>query len=230
MARPQSSPEKTMTGVPQRISGGAVLGLTALVCLMAFVRPAVAAQSGFQEEVTRIERALALRPGATVADIGAGDGKYSVALAKIVGPSGHLYATEISEKSREEIREAVADAGLENVTVIEAGATTTGLPDGCCDAVLMRNVYHHLTDPVAIDAGVLRALKPGGLFAVVDFPPGLRLPGTPDGLPENRSGHGISPELVQSEVIAAGFEVVTVDDEWPSGWFADPFCVVFRKP
>jgi predicted methyltransferase len=220
-----------MTVLSTRSARNLMFALTALTCVMVQVRPALAAESsGIAEEVARIERVLSLRAGATVADIGAGDGKYSVALAKAVGPTGHVYATEIDEQSREEIREAVTRAGLANVTVVEAGATVTGLPDGCCDAVLMRNVYHHLTDPAAIDAGVFRALKPGGLFAVIDFRPAARLsPSKPDGTPENGGGHGTSPEIVQGEVVAAGFEVVTVDEEWPSA-FADPFCVVFRRP
>jgi predicted methyltransferase len=218
-----------MTVLPARGVRNLILALMAFACASAQMRPVLAAQSGgFDEEVARIERALSLRAAMTVADIGAGGGEYSVAIAKAVGTEGHVYATEITEENREEIRAAVTKAGLANVTVVQAGAGVTGLPDGCCDAVFMRNVYHHLTDPAAIVAGVLRALKPGGVFAVIDFRPTARL--SPDGSPENSGGHGVAPEHVQSEVIAAGFEVVTVDEDWPSAGFGDPFCVVFRKP
>ena len=56
-----------------------------------------------------------------VADIGAGDGRFSVAVARRVGPEGHVYATEIDPESLERIRESVREAGLENVTVLAAG-------------------------------------------------------------------------------------------------------------
>lgn len=62
-----------------------------------------------------------------VADIGAGDGRFSVAVARRVGPEGHVYATEIDPESLERIRESVREAGLENVTVLAAGFELVGI-------------------------------------------------------------------------------------------------------
>jgi SAM-dependent methyltransferase len=106
---------------------------------------------------------------------------------------GRVYATEIDPAKLKSLGARVREAGLEDVTVVEAGISETGLPEKCCDAIFMRSVYHHLTDPAAIDASLLRAPRPGGLLVVIDFPPTLWLwPWTPKGIPENRGGHGIA--------------------------------------
>lgn len=183
------------------------------------------------DETARIARALELRPGDVVADVGAGDGRYAIALAAVVGPAGRVFATELDDDALGEIRENVADARAANVTVLQGAADATNLPPGCCDAVLMRDVYHHLTAPAAIDASVLAALKPGGRFLVIDFLPSFWLsPWTPDGIPADRGGHGVPVDVVVREVEAAGFRKVRVDEDWPSGFFTDLFAVVFAKP
>ncbi len=73
---------------------------------------------------------MIVKPGATIAEIGAGNGAMSVLMAAKVGPGGHVYSTEIDPKRRAEIQKRVAGAGLGNVTVVTATATDTGLPAG----------------------------------------------------------------------------------------------------
>jgi SAM-dependent methyltransferase len=104
------------------------------------------------------------------------------------------------------------------------------LPADCCDAIILRRVYHHLTDPADTDRGLLRALRAGGQLAVLDFRPSILLwPWTPRGLPPNREGHGISPITVVSELEHAGFEYVGMDDPWPGSSFLSSYCVMFKK-
>jgi predicted methyltransferase len=213
------------------------LSTTAMtLCLTAALATAPRAATAFlgedaADETQRIARALELRPGAVVADVGAGDGSYAIALAAIVGPEGHVFATELDDEALEDVRENVAKKGLANVTVLKGAAGSTNLPPGCCDAVLLRDVYHHLTEPAAMDASILASLRPGGRLAVIDFPPSFWLaPWTPDGVPEDRGGHGVPIEVVQRELAAAGFEPVAVEPDWSDGWLLDLFCVVVRKP
>jgi ubiquinone/menaquinone biosynthesis C-methylase UbiE len=166
-----------------------------------------------------------------VADVGAGDGDYTLWVARTVSPAGWVYSTEIDPEKRKAIGARVRAAGLEDVTVVEGGVSETGLPEKCCDAIFMRAVYHHLTDPAAIDASLLRALRPGGLLAVIDFPPSLWLwPWTPKGIPGNRGGHGIATELVVKELTAQRFELVRVNNDWPAGWLISHYCALFRRP
>jgi SAM-dependent methyltransferase len=183
-------------------------------------------------EMPRLRQVLALKPGLAVADVGAGRGQVTVALAAEVGPGGRVFSTEIDPEALEQLRAAVAAAALDTVTVVHAQAHETGLPTGCCDVVLLRRVYHHLTDPASINNDLLRALRPGGVLAIIDFPPMLSWlwPWVPTGAPQNRRGHGVAAPLVVEEVTASGFELVQVIDDWPGRGPLASYCVVFRKP
>jgi SAM-dependent methyltransferase len=183
-------------------------------------------------ELARLRQVLALEPGMSVADVGAGKGELTVALAAEVGPSGRVYSTEIDPESLDQIRAAVAAARLANVTVVQAQARETGLPASCCEAIVLRRVYHHLTDPAATNASLLHALRPGGVLAVIDFPPLLSWlwPWPPAGVSRNRGGHGVDARLVAQEVVASGFELVQIIEDWPGRWPLASYCAVFTKP
>ncbi len=161
----------------------------------------------------------------TAAEIGAGTGEMTVVVARAVGAAGRMYSTEVDEDDREDIRAALDQAALRNGTVIEAGQTTSNLPESCCDAVFMRRVYHHFTAPASVNRSLFAALKRGGRLAVIDFEPRWYLP-TPGGVPEDRGGHGVSQRLLQQELRQAGFEIELSIPNWPG----DAFCVIARKP
>lgn len=172
---------------------------------------------GFRAEGTempRIQEVLALRTGAVVADVGAGKGGLTRALAKAVGPNGRVFSTDIDPRHLREI-------ALDNVTVVEARSGETGLPPSCCDAIVLRRVYHHLSEPARINASLLRSLRPGGVLAVIDFPPPFFL---------GRGDFGVPAKAVAAEVAASGFELVRVIDDWPGRGPLGSYCVVFRKP
>lgn len=175
---------------------------------------------------------LAIRPGSTVAEIGAGRGQMAVRIARRVGPSGHVYATEIDPALVGKIRARVVAAGLDNVTVVQATPTDTGLPPGCCDAAYMIGVYHHITEPAATDGSIFRALKPGARLLVDDFPPTrwLALFKVKD-VPANRGGHGVPDNIVVEEMTAAGFRKLSEARPWHPGLFIrDNYCLVFSRP
>lgn len=176
-------------------------------------------------EVQRIAEVLNLRPGMLVADVGAGNGEFSIGLAEQVGEDGRVYSTEIDEDQVDDIRRRIERAELGNVTPILGNDQDTGLPEDCCDAILLRLVYHHFTDPSPMRESLGRALRPGGLIAVIDFEPHggwRRVEGVPD-----RGGHGIRPDDLIAEMTSDGFEVVARFDDWEGG--DDRFCVVFRR-
>ncbi|HEX7012720.1 MAG TPA: methyltransferase domain-containing protein [Steroidobacteraceae bacterium] len=205
----------------------ALLVLVAVVVFLAASLPYVPIVHGSTaDEIERLAEWLRIEPGSRVADLGAGDGTYAVALARLVGPSGHVYATEIDSDNLAEIRRAATEAGLTNVPVIEAAVSRTNLPDACCDVLYSRLVYHHLTDPDAINADMLRALRPGGRLLVIDFEPGGALDIFPSGTEERHGGHGTPKETVTKEVTAAGFELL----RGPETWRGRTYAVLFRRP
>ncbi len=182
-------------------------------------------------EIARLAQVIELGPGMTVADIGAGDGDFAVELAARVGPAGRVYATELEAEKRETIEAAAKRAGAGNLEVHEAKVDGTNLPEGCCDVVWMRHVYHHLSDPAAVNASVHRTLRPGGSFVVVDFPPTWYLRFfVPEGVGEKRSRHGITPEDALTELRAAGFREVEVIEDWNPSWLGpDSYALVLRR-
>src|SRR5215813_3248638 len=86
---------------------------------------------------------LAVEPGSTVAEVGAGHGQMAIRMAQRVGPSGHVYASEIDPVRIAEIQQRARDAGLDNLTVVTASPTDSGLPAASCEGVYMTGVYHH---------------------------------------------------------------------------------------
>jgi ubiquinone/menaquinone biosynthesis C-methylase UbiE len=172
-------------------------------------------------EMQRLKQLLALQQGSVVADVGAGKGELTLALAGEVGSSGRVFSTEIDPNRLQRLRELAAGAKLGNVTVVEARSAETGLPQGCCDAIVLRRVYHHLIDLSSINASLLRSLRPGGVLVVIDFPPPFFW---------SRGSLGVPAQAVIGEVTASGFERLRVIDDWPGRGPLGSYCVVFRKP
>ena len=180
-------------------------------------------------EVPFLVDVLGLKPGMTVADVGSGFGAHTVVLGKWIG-AGKVFATDIGERQLTVIREYVAKEGLKNVTVLEGGIASTNLPANCCDAIFMRDVYHHITAVDQFTKSLFTSVKPGGRIAILDFipQPGSKLPA---GVPENRGGHGIPTAVVENELKAAGFTHVKTVDRWPQGNAKeDLFLVLVEKP
>jgi len=185
------------------------------------------AQARLVEEVSRLVQVLDLHPDSSVADVGAGSGEVTIEMATQLGAKSRMFSTDINQERLTEIRAAAAKAGLTNVTVLEGDPNGTNLPDGCCDALFVRYVYHHFADPPAMNASILRALKPGGRFAVMDGPPD-KGPTRDVAPPKRASGddHGVFRDTVVAELKAAGFEIVQVLPDWPGNLFL----VLARKP
>lgn len=172
-------------------------------------------------ELPRLRQALALKAGMVVADVGAGKGELTFALAGEVGPGGYVFSTEIDPARLARLRETVVRGRLGHVAIVEARSDDTGLPPDCCDAIVLRRVYHHLTDPARTNASLLQSLRPGGLLAVIDLPPPFS---------GHRGSLGISAQVVVDEVTRSGFELLQLIDDWPGrGPFAS-YCAIFRKP
>jgi ubiquinone/menaquinone biosynthesis C-methylase UbiE len=179
-------------------------------------------------EVPELVKLFELKPGMTIADVGAGFGAWTVRFAKVLGPSGRVYATDLGQPQLAALRDYTAREKLSNVTVIEGAVNSTNLPALCCDAILIRDAYHHFTEPEAIIKSLSAALKPGGRLAVIDFPPRANSE-VPAGVPANRGGHGVPPEVVEREVGAAMTHVRTIPSWSPNSQPAALYLVLFRR-
>ncbi len=199
------------------------------LALLVGVASAPYARADGDDEATRLADLLALQPGMAVADVGAGDGALAFALAERVGASGKVYATELDPERLAALRSKAQ--GIANVEVVVAQVAATGLPAECCDAIYLRDVYHHLTEPAALNRDMARALRPRGTLAIIDFRPGGLLRWIEvEGVNAARTGHGIAPEAAERELGAAGFERVRLIDPWLERWLGpDLWALVLRK-
>ncbi len=180
-------------------------------------------------EAVRLAAEVGVRPGMTVAEIGAGDGRLAIEMARLVGGRGQMLATELGDGQQRAIRDAATRAGLPNLTVLAAAEHETNLPAGCCDAIYMQRVYHHLADPAGVIASARRALKVNGTLALMEFEPNvLRNFFAPRGIP--RKGHGVTKEALVAEMQAFGFRLRNRLSAWPDGMYLAIFIPAASGP
>ena len=157
---------------------------------------------------------LRLRPGQSVADIGAGTGFLALMMARAVGPEGRVYAVDITPSFVEAIRDRAAAEGLDNVFGVVNDPHSVQLPPGSVDLVFSSDTYHHFEYPHATLRSIHQALRPDGELVIVDF---KRIPGlsSPWVLGHVRAGE----ETVRAEIEAAGFELVERPDFMQTQYF-----------
>lgn len=150
-----------------------------------------------------VVKALALKPGEHIADVGAGTGLYTRLFAQAVGPSGKVYANDIAPKFLAFIAENAAKEGLKNVQTVQGGDRSTNLPDSSVDVIFNSDVYHHFEYPMTMNADLRRALKPNGRLYVLEFEKVQGLSSA------NTMTHVRAPkETVIAEITKAGFTLV----------------------
>jgi predicted methyltransferase len=167
-----------------------------------------------------IVAACQVKPGQTVADIGAGTGLFTRLFSDAVGKDGRVIAVELSQKFLDHIQATSREAGQPNVDTLLATADSTGLPPKSVDVAFICDTYHHFEFPLRTMASLQRALKPGGRVVLVDF---RRIPGTSSHWVLNHVRAG--QEVFEAEIIKSGFEKV---DEEPD-LLRENYFVVFQK-
>jgi protein-L-isoaspartate O-methyltransferase len=161
-----------------------------------------------EEAPSKAIAALNIRPGAVVADVGAGSGYYTARLARAVGPTGKVVATDLQPGMLDIIRSKVARDRLTNVEVVQGRADDPVLPAAAFDLILMVDVYHELASPQLFVRKLKEALKPDGRLVLIEFR--LEDPRVPI-----REEHKMSVSQVRQELGADGFQVDRVIDALP---------------
>jgi ubiquinone/menaquinone biosynthesis C-methylase UbiE len=146
-------------------------------------------------QIDRVMDLLHLKPGSTVADIGAGGGWFSVRAARRVGPKGRVIAEDINPKFIASIQQRAQREHLANIVPLLGTPDDPKLTPDSLDAALMLKVYHEIAHPLLVLANLRAALKPGARFGIIDR----------NG---NGSDHGLKESIVREEVEHAGFRQV----------------------
>jgi predicted methyltransferase len=180
------------------------------------------------QRVDDIFAAMGLRPGAVVADIGAGQGFFTVRLAEAVAAEGRVLAVDISASVVRSLRSRVEQEGLKNVEVIEGSTADPRLPEGVLDAALIVNAYHEMTEHQSMLEHIRRALKPGGRLVIIEPISKGRRDATRQ---EQARQHEIGPEFVKEDARTAGYEVASIEDPFSDhhGHGAE-FMIVLTRP
>ncbi|MFM8283442.1 MAG: class I SAM-dependent methyltransferase [Planctomycetaceae bacterium] len=122
-----------------------------------------------EEDCKLLLEALGVRPGQTVCDMGAGNGFYTLELARLVGAEGVVYAVDIQPEMLRLLARRAADEGLDNVRLILGTAIDPRLPTATIDMVLCVDVYHEFSHPVAMLERIRESLAPGGRLVLAEF-------------------------------------------------------------
>lgn len=159
---------------------------------------------------------LALSPGMTVVDVGAGTGYFLSRLSRAVGERGQVIATDIEPDMVRFMTERAAREKLANVRAQAAPVDDVGVPAGSADRILFVDVWHHIGDRERYAARLHAALKPGGAVVIVDFDLDSK---------RGPEGHKLDPQLVLREMRAGGLTAELATETLP-----DQYVVIARRP
>jgi len=164
-------------------------------------------------EPQQLVRLLGIKPGMTVADIGAGSGYYVVRLSPIVGPSGRLIAEDVTPDYLQALSRRVRDLGLSNVDIVRGEPHDPRLPPHALDLAILVHMYHEIAQPYALLYNLVPALKTGARVGIVDaFAP--------------TAAHGTPPSLLRCELQAVGYRELSLDRLTGS----DAYLAIFAPP
>jgi SAM-dependent methyltransferase len=158
-----------------------------------------------------------IAPGMTVADIGAGEGYYTIRLAAKVGKTGRVLAEDIMPATRDTLADRVARERLDNVSVRLGEASDPKLPADSFDRVLMVHMYHEIEQPYEFLWNLRPSLRRGGEVIVVDADRQTRYHGTP-------------PALLKCEFAAVGYQQVDTTAMPAAGGYLAAFRAVGPRP
>ena len=146
-------------------------------------------------EAEQVMALAGVAPGMSVADVGAGEGYYTVRLSRVVGPRGRVLAEDIVPEVRDTLSDRIQRERLDNVAVKLGTPDNPMLPGGSFDRIFLVHMYHEVQSPYGFLWHLRDGLKPNGLVAVVD---------------SNRpvSRHGIPPAQLKCEFAAVGLQPV----------------------
>ena len=155
--------------------------------------------------------------GTTVADIGAGEGYYTIRLAERVGPKGRVLAQDINRGALNRLGERVTREQLDNVAIKEGAVDDPRLPQSSFDRIFMVHMYHEIEEPYAFLWRMRPALAKGGQVIVVDRD-------------RATDRHGIPPKLLFCEFEAVGYRLTGFTEQLKLGGYIARFEVSGDRP
>jgi ubiquinone/menaquinone biosynthesis C-methylase UbiE len=165
-----------------------------------------------EEDSRTMLKKLELRPGMMVCDLGAGNGFYTLPIAKSIAgegkEAGKVYAVEIQPQMLRFLRKRAEAAKVENIEYVLGTLVDPKLPAGVMDMILLVDVYHEFSHPEHMLKAMRKSLKPDGVVVLVEFrAEDPKVPIKPE--------HKMSKEQIKKEWTANGYKLVKEFDELP---------------
>lgn len=151
------------------------------------------------QQPARVIAALGIKPGAVIADLGAGGGYFTFRLADAAGPGGRVYAIDVDREMLELVGRAAKEQSRSNIETILAAPDRPMLPEGGVDLVFTSNTYHHIDNRVAYFSNLRRDLRAGGRVAILEF--------DRRGWLQGLLRHYTPAEFIQREMEQAGYRL-----------------------
>lgn len=164
-------------------------------------------------EAERVMNRVGIRPGMRVADIGAGDGYYTVRLARRLGRAATIYAEDVKAEYLERLESRLKREGVFGVTLVQGEPGDPKLPPAAIDVAILAHMYHEIERPYEFLYRLRLALAPGARVAIVD-------------VDKPTQDHGTPPALLRCELAAVGYRQVDFVSLAP----ADGYLAVFVPP
>jgi len=164
-------------------------------------------------EAERVMDRLAVAPGMRIADIGAGDGYYTVRLAKRLGAGATVYAEDVQQAYLDRLAARLTREGIVGVTLVHGTSADPRLPAQAVELAILSHVYHEIEHPYEFLYRLHAALAPNGRVAIIDN--------------DKPTGeHGTPPALLRCELAVVGYRQVDFLSLAP----ADGYLAVFARP
>jgi predicted methyltransferase/thioredoxin-related protein len=169
---------------------------------------------------------LGITAGSYVADVGAGEGYFTMHLADRVGTEGRVYAVDINNAALDSIESKSKARGWTQVVTILGTPTDPRLPQGSLDAILIVNAYHEFVEFDSMLQSMYRALKPGGLIGIIDNPPRQE-----ETRAQYQREHTLPESIVREDLIRNGFSLKAQGDSFRNGMNPSHewFFLIFKK-
>jgi len=170
-----------------------------------------------EENVSLLLKNMALKPGETVADIGAGSGYHSIRMAAMVGNQGRIKAIDIQPEMLQFLREKLQNEGVGNVDLVQGTEKSLQLPENSVDKMLLVDVYHEFSFPLEMGKSMFNSLKKGGKVYLIEYR-------AEDPTVPIKTLHKMTEKQAIAEMQAVGFRFVKNMDNLP--W---QHCLIFTK-
>ena len=162
----------------------------------------------------QILKAIGLKRGQSIADIGSGGGYFSLRFAEIVGEEGKVYAVDAKREFLNFTKRSAEERGLHNLLLMSVSENGLNLPENSLDFIFMRNVAHHISDRITYFKGLRNHLKPGGRVVVIEYKRGNLISF------RRLFGHHVSKETIVREMRETRYSLEKEFDFLPEQHFS----------